>query len=61
MNYKPITSKLERDAYAAAYKISKLTDLGQEDLACPGARNSRRIDQIAGIILESMKRKRKNG
>ncbi len=43
--------QLERAAYIAAHRIL-MTDMSAPDLACPGARRSRAIDTIAGVIKE---------
>ena len=55
----PATSRVERSAYRAAHKIiMEITEHGQWALACPGARQSRRVDNIARIIIESMEDER---
>src|SRR5579862_4110990 len=42
-------NQLERAAYIAAHAILR-ADIGSPELACPGARRSRTVDMIAGII-----------
>ena len=44
-------TEIERAAYMAAHRIL-MADLSAAELACPGARRSRAIDAIAGIIKE---------
>lgn len=43
-------NQLERMAYLAAHQILT-SDMSHCDLACPGARRSRMIDDIANIII----------
>lgn len=42
---------IERVAYIAAHRIL-MADTSARELACPGARRSRAVDAIAGIIKE---------
>lgn len=51
--YKPILSRLERRAYAAAHRIMT-ADLMSHGLAAPGGIRSRTVDRIAQIIKESI-------
>ena len=44
-------NEIERAAYMAAHRIL-MADLSAAELACPGARRSRAVDAIAGIIKE---------
>ena len=44
-------NEIERAAYIAAHRIL-MADLSAADLACPGARRSRAVDAIAGLIKE---------
>lgn len=50
--YVPCTSARERQAYQAAHAILALTEYGETNLACPGARRTRQVDRIAQVILE---------
>ncbi len=51
--YVPILTEQERAAYHAAHRV--LTEQSHDpELACPGARRSRQLDEIARIIMESM-------
>lgn len=43
--------QIERAAYMAAHRILVADTIGR-GLACPGARRSRAVDTIAGIITE---------
>jgi hypothetical protein len=52
-HYKPILSRLERAAYAAAHKILSV-ETHHPELACAGERRSRQVDDIARIIMEAM-------
>jgi hypothetical protein len=46
------TKEIERAAYVAAHRVLA-ADTSAHELACPGARKSRAIDTIAGIIRET--------
>ena len=43
--------EIERAAYVAAHRVLA-ADTSAHELACPGARKSRAVDTIAGIIRE---------
>lgn len=45
------TKQIERAAYIAAHRILAANTTGRE-LACPGARRSRKLDAIAAVIRE---------
>ncbi len=54
--YSPILSPGEQAAYRATWKIlQEITEEGQVQLACKGARRTRLADRIAAIIAEEMK------
>jgi hypothetical protein len=51
--YKPVLSRVERMAYAAAHRIMQ-EQTQTVELACAGARRSAQADAIAKIIIESL-------
>lgn len=54
--YIPILTPGEQAAYRATWKIlQEITEEGQVQLACKGARRTRLADRIAAIIKEEMK------
>ena len=57
--YNPVLSELERRAYQAAHLIASANFEGRI-LACPGGQRTRKVDTIAGLIIQTFGKKRGN-
>ena len=51
----PLLSLVERRDYQAAWRIAQM-QANEIDYACPSTLRSRRIDRMAEMIIEEMKR-----